>query len=221
MLMRSRAGVLAVVVLSLVACQGDEAAVETTVPPDLGPSEVVNEVLVAVTEGRFEDAALVTDQAQAGLMVLAEGAELGEVVTSLDEDAAAVAANFWSGFAQSLDPEFDPADASLEEDEPVERGGVTYVPVALRADGDSRTFYLRRDDRWKVDLMATFAPFVAERLTPRVESLLTSANPDADAVLGLLSSSVPSLEVAAANTSMEITTHQSLLALIERITRSS
>lgn len=207
--------------VTLAACRGEQAAPETTVGSDLEPSAVVSDLLAAIVEGRFEDTAALTDQRQAGLLALAEGAEISEVVEALDEDAAGVAANFWSGFAQSLDPSFDLESTTLEEGEELERGGERYVPVEMTGpDGEGRVFYLRQDDGWRVDLMATFAPLVAERLTPRVESLLTSANPNASTVVGLLNRSTPSLEVAAADASLDVSTHQSVLALIERITRA-
>lgn len=205
----------------LAACRGEQAAPETTVGSDLEPSTVVSELLAAIVEGRFEDTASLTDKRQAGLLALAEGAEINEVVEALDQDAAGVAANFWSGFAQSLDPAFDLEGTTLAAGEELEQGGERFVPVEMSGPaGEERIFYLRRDDGWRVDLMATFAPLVAERLTPRVESLLTSANPNAATVVAMLNRSTPSLEVAAADASLDVSTHQSLLALIERITRA-
>lgn len=216
-----RLGPVVFLLVILAACRGEQAVPETTVGTDLEPSMVVRELLAAILDGRFEDTAALTDQRQAALLALAEGAEINEVVEALDADAAGVAANFWSGFAQSLDPSFDLENTTLEVGEELEQGGNRYVPVEMSGpDGEERVFYLRRDDGWRVDLMATFAPLVAERLTPRVESLLTSANPNASTVVGLLNRSTPSLEVAAAEPSLDVSTHQSLLALIERITRA-
>lgn len=203
------------------ACSGEAAPPDTTYPADLEPAAVVDELLAAVSEGRFEDAASLTDVRQAGLLALAEGAEVGEVVDSLDEDATGVAANFWSGFAQSLMPSYDPAAFTVEAGEVQEQDGERYVPVVVTdPDGEERTFYLREEEGgWKIDLIATFAPLVAERLTPRVESLLTSANPEAAEVVSRLNRAIPSLEVAARST-LDVATYQSVLALIERITRA-
>lgn len=203
------------------ACQGEQAPPQTSVVSDLDPEGVVTDVLAAVAEGRFEDAAAYTDQRQAGLLALAEGSEISEVATALDEGASAVAANFWSGFAQSLDPSFSLESASLEVGEVTEQDGRRFVPVVMAGpEGEERVFYLRDEEGWKVDLMATFAPLVAERLTPRVEALLSSAHPDAGVVVGLLNDATPSLQVAAADPSLDVTTHQAVLALIERITRA-
>lgn len=207
--------------MALVACRGEEASPDTTLPSDLGPEEVVGELLDAVIEGRFEDTPPLTDQRQAGLLALAEGAEVNEVVEAIDDDSAGVAANFWSGFAQSLDPSFTLEGSSLVVGDEIEQDGDRYVDVVLiDAAGEERVFYLRRDDGWKVDLMATFAPLVAERLTPRVEALLSSANPDAATLVSLLNRSTPSLELAARRPGLDSGTHQSLLALIERVTRA-
>lgn len=211
-----------VLLVAVVACRGGEPAPATSsIPADLEPTAVVSELLEAVVEGRFEDTAALTDQGQAGLLALAEGAEVNEVVDSLDEDAAGVAANFWSGFAQSLDPEFTLEGATLGRGEETAQDGEQYVEVVMTdTAGDERVFYLRRDGGWKVDLMATFAPVVAERLTPRVEALLTSANPNAARLVNQLNQATPSLQVAAANADLDSGTHQSLLTLIERITRA-
>jgi hypothetical protein len=212
--------ILAVAVI-LAACSGEVSPADTTVSADLGPEQVVEELLHAITEGRFEDTSALTDHRQAGLLALAEGAEVNEVVEAVDDDTGGVAANFWSGFAQSLDPSFTPEGATIEQGETTESGGERYVQVVFTdVSGEARIFYLRRDGVWKVDLLATFAPVVAERLTPRVEALLSSANPHAATLVGWLHRSTPSLEVAAANPALDATTHQSLLALIERITRA-
>ncbi|MFP3914490.1 MAG: hypothetical protein ACLFWM_06415 [Actinomycetota bacterium] len=221
--MRSRCGLAVgvLVVMALAACQGEEVPAETTVPADLAPEEVVNQLLEAVLAGRFEETSALTDQRQAGLLALAEGADVNEVVQALDEDPGGVAANFWSGFAQTLDPSFTLEEASLEAGDTVRRDGESFVAVGVAGpEGEERVFYLRRDGTWRVDLMATFAPVVAERLTPRVESLLTSANPDASRVVGMLRRSIPSLRLAADDQGLEASVHQSLLALIERITRA-
>jgi hypothetical protein len=212
--------VLVALICLLAACRGDAAVLETTIPEDLEPTEVVRALLEAINEGRFEDTPSITDGEQAGLLVLAEGANPTEVVEAIEDDPDAVAANFWSGFAQTLEPEFSLAEATIEAGETLEEGGEEYVAVSVVTPEAERLFYLRRNGNWKIDLMATFGHIVAERLVPRVEALLSSANSHAATVVGMLNESASSLQLAARNPDLEASAHQSLLALIERVTRA-
>lgn len=211
-----------VVVVLLAACSSDPATDTSTGPTgDLDPEGVVRSLLADVQAGRFDHAASLTDTEQAVLLTLAEGADATDVSESLADGGAAVAANFWSGFAQTLDPADDPSQWSVEVGEEISDDGKTFVAVRIATgEDDSRTFFLRRNGSWQVDMMATFGPILAERLTPPVESLLSSANANASSVLALLVDAVPSLRVAEANTELPPATHQAVLGLIERITRA-
>lgn len=213
---------LAPALLLVAACFGDAAPSDTTVADDLDPVDVIAALFVAIEEGRFDDTASITDSQQASLVSLAEGADASEIMDAIEDDPDAVAANFWSGFAQTLDPEFDFDAVTLEAGERIELDGHAWVPVTLRDAADAeRVFYVRDDDGWKVDLMATFGHVLAERLVPRVEALLSSANTNAAALIGLLRQSAPSLQVAAQNPNLDLATHQALLALLERVTRAT
>lgn len=213
---------LAPALLVVAACFGDAGSPDTTLPADLDPVGVVGALFAAIDEGRFDDTTALTDVEQASLVSLAEGADASEIVGALEEDADAVAANFWSGFAQTLDADFDPDGVALEAGERIELEGRTWVPVTVRGVTDTdRIFYLRNDEGWKIDLMATFGHILAERLVPRVEALLSSANTNAATIIGLLRESAPSLQVAAQHPDLDLATHQALLALLERVTRAS
>lgn len=206
----------------LVSCSdGEQATTTTGPPPDLAPAEVVTEVIEAVIEGRFEDTPGMTHTDQAALLTLAEGADANDVVDALDEDGEEVAANFWSGFAQTLDTSFRPDQIEMETAEVMTESGLEFVMVTVAPpDADPREFLLRRNGAWRIDLMATFGPVLAERLIPPVEGLLSSANSNAARVLSELSDTAPSLRIAAANPSINPSSHQSLLGLIERVTRA-
>lgn len=204
------------------ACFGDAEPVETTLPPQMEPVDVVDALLTALHEGRFEDTPAFTDVEQASLVSLAEGADATEIVEALEEDPDAVAANFWSGFAQTLDPDLDPSAVALQAGERIELEGRVWVPVTVSGVAESeRVFYLRDADGWRIDLMATFGHVLAERLVPRVEALLSSANTNAATLIAMLRDSTPSLQVAAQNPDLDLAAHQALIALLERVTRAT
>lgn len=210
-------GVTALVVLT--ACAGEPAEPEPPLPDELSPVAVTETLLRAVGEGDFATATALTDTRQAALLALAEGVDATEVVRALEDDGRAVAANFWSGFAQTLDAGFPPEELFIEAEETESEDGNEFVAVrVVVGPDDSRTFYLRRADGWKVDLVATFGPILAERLVTRVDMLLGSANVNAGAVLAEWSRALPSLRVAARG-DISPAAHQSLIALIERLGR--
>lgn len=203
----------------LAGCAGDPEPGEGPSPAELGPEAVVEALLEAVAAGEFGDAAALTDTRQAALLTLAEGVDATEVVRALEDGGQAVTVNFWSGFAQTLESGFQPGTVTIEAGEPVNEDGTEFVPVRVIAgEDDVRTFHLRRDEAWVVDLVATFAPILAERLVARIDMLLGSANVNAGTVLAEWSRTLPSLRVAAQG-DISPGAHQSLIALMERISR--
>lgn len=211
---------MCVVAVGLFACSGEATTPDTTVPSGLAPEAVVEELLDAIAEGRFEDTAPLTDSTQAVLFTLAEGADAADVLEAMDAGGDAVAANFWSGFAQAIDADLAAGSVELETGEVVPESGEEFVTVTLTVDGGDRQYFvLRQAGGWKIDLMATFAPVLAERLIPPVESLLGSANADAGVVLGYLSEQEPSLNHSFTRPDLPADVHQHLLALVERVTR--
>lgn len=214
-------GMLLVVALVIgPACVDDGAATHETVVSNLDPVGVVAALLSAVDEGRFEDAAQLSDSSQAALLSLAEGADANDVVEALD-DAEVAVTNFWSGFAQTLEEDFDPGELELEAGDVItEEDGRFVIVTATPPSGDPLRFVVRRDGAWRIDLMGTFGPVLAERLIPPVEALLSSANSNADVVLARLRDAAPSLRVAADSPDVAPASHQLILTLIERVTRA-
>ena len=202
-------------------CFGDDTPPDTTLAAGLSPEEVVTTLMDLIIQGRFEETGDLTDSAHAALLTLAEGADASEVVEAVEAGGEDVAANFWSGFAQTLDPGVAVDDFEVSAGEAVTQDNEEFVTVTLTpAEGDPRYFVVRRAEEWIVDLMATFGPVLAERLIPPIESLLSSAHADASKVLGYLAGAAPSLRVSTSRPDLPPEAHQSLLALIERVTRS-
>lgn len=209
-------------VIALGACSDDSQPVDTTPPVEaLSPVEAVARLLSAVQDGRFDDAATLTDTTQAALLTLVEGADVSEVAEALGDGGDGVAANFWSGFAQTLPADFSADSVELSSGAEIVSGEQTFVRVTVtQASGETQDFVLRDDDRWRIDLMATFAPVLAARMIPTVDNVLESANPNAALVLDRLQSTAPSLRIASDAQNLTAETRQSLLALLERITRA-
>lgn len=218
--MRSRS-VLVAVALVAGACSGGDHEATTTLPPDLDPAATVAELLEAIVEGRFETTAALTVPGHAGLLTLAEGANAADILEAADADSAAVTANFWSGFAQTLEEGLDVGTLEYSTGEPQTVNGIDFVTVTVAGEGREPQYFVVADrDGWVVDLMATFGPVLADRLVPPIDSLLESANADAGVVLARLAETEPSLNYAFSRPDLPADAHQSLLALVERVTRT-
>ena len=77
----------------------------------------------------------------------------------------------------------------------------------------------RESDGYRIDLFASFAPGLAQRMVGPVERLLVAQTADSRLVLTELQGIVPSLLVAAERPGQPPDVVQSVLRLIELITR--
>lgn len=201
-----------VVALSLVlsACLG--GSVPEPVPDEAGspdsPEAVFDALVEALATDAFDTAATLTDPAQITVLAIAEGAEPRQVATFSEEDRAAVAANFWSGFSEQLRSSIGGGLGDLGAGDFVRRdeAGAQFATVVLSSTEDSpvRRLVLRNTaNGWLVDLLASFpAPLLGlipgaaqgirslgnEQLLTDLRSYETSvafvlADPDADPLL--------------------------------------
>ena len=207
-------------VLALIAaCGGDDGSGAPDQGPPGDPVAAVTMLSSALAEGDFLTAAELSVPGQAVLMALAEGATVSQVVRSLDEGGAEVAANFWTGFAQGAGGVLT-LPLEVVESGTVTEGGLEYRRVSITPEGgEPRTLYLRDVDGWKVDLFASFAGVLSSRLQAASEVLVNSGNEDAIRILSALGDIVPSLLVAAGDPAATPGESQNLLKLIEVITR--
>lgn len=211
---------LVVVALVLVSCAGGQGA-----DPEDGfgsgadsAEAAVTDLLAHLKSGEFSAALPLTIQGQAVLASLAEGATVEDVADGLRDGDEVIANNFWSGFAQTVEPALLDApvvvgsSAATVED-------VAFTVVTVGGGGVERTFSTRDVDGYRIDIFATFGPSLAGRLYPPVERLFDSADPDAVYILGAMRDQVPSLHVAAQTPGLAPNIVQDILQLIELITR--
>lgn len=208
-------------VVVVVACGGgsDEPTPITSGPGAESPASAVTELASFLAEGDFQAASALAVPKQAALASLAEGATFSQVARALEEGDAAVAANFWSGFAQGVG-EVIPAGVEVVNRGTVSQSGVEFSLVGVTpASGSERLVATREVDGYRVDLFASFAAGIAGRMLSPVEVMLSSTTDDAVLILGELQEIVPSLEVAASDQSLTPEAAQEILQLIELITR--
>ena len=184
------------------------------------PVAAVEELRSLLAAGDFGAASSLAVPGQAVLASLAEGAAPSTVAASLDDGDAEVAANFWTGFAQGVGGIFN-QEATLEDLGTTSEGGVEFSLVGITPQGGSRRVMVTRDvGGQRVDLFATFGAGLAEGMIPSVELLLASSNDDSGQILAALQDVVPSLLVAARDSSLSPEASQRILQLVEVITRA-
>jgi hypothetical protein len=217
--MRSRLTPVSALVAALVfACSGGEPA--PSGPSSAGtPEEAVSALIDHLDQAEFDAAGSLSVPRQAALASLAEGATFSDVADALSEGDSHVASNFWAGFAQGAGGYLAGATVG-DTGDPVVLDGVEFHPVAVRPEeGPGRTVFVRDEDGYRIDLFASFAPGLTERMPPTVERLLTTNTDDARLILGELEEVVPSLMVAANRGDQPSEATQQILRLVELITR--
>lgn len=222
--MRFRTGIPGLIALLLFsACSGDPAADTAVVvgPGGETPEVAIEQLLGYLDEGDFDSAASLAIPNQAALATLAEGAAVAEVAAALRDGDAEVAANFWSGFAQSI------ADVlgnglTVTGATPAEAEDTVFDVVHVStAAGGERQFVTRDVDGHRVDIFATFGPALASKLYSPLERLLASPIDDAILVLAEMKKQIPSLYMAAQTPDLAPGAIQEVLRLIELISRVS
>ncbi len=212
--------VICLAAMLAVACGQDSVDPQPTLGP--GPESAVaavEEVHSMVRGGDFDGAATLTIPKHAALASLAEGATFSQVATALRDGDLDVAANFWSGFAQAAGDSFL-SDADVADAGPETVGSTSFAltTVVSESSGDRR-IVTQDIDGYRIDLFASFGSGLAERMISPVEILLTSATGDATLILTELEAIVDSLQLAATTPGISPDSVQSILQLVELITR--
>lgn len=218
--MRRRA-TLALVVLIVLACGGGEDP-DTSITRGQGAESAVaavEELHDLLIEGDFAGASSLAMPGHAALASLAEGAGSGEVAQALGSGDEAIAANFWSGFAQGFG-EVLSGEITVEEIGPRTESDVEFFLVGVTPEsGNTRRLVTQDVDGHRVDLFASFGAGLADRLISPVEILVDSPTGDSAVILQALHGVVPSLLLAASDESLGPEAVQNVLRLVELITR--
>lgn len=216
-----RLSLLLVAVLVAVACNsGDDGGEDVERGPGAESAvATVDELVRLLAEPDFETASSLAHPDQAALASLAEGATFGEVAAALRDGDAAIAANFWSGFAQGageyLTGSITTADGGTFSQDDVEFHTVLVTP----GNGAQRAIQTRESDGFRVDLFASFGAGLAPRMVQPVERLLTTQTDDARLILQRLRDTIPSLLVAANQEDLDTDLIQDLVRVVELVTR--
>lgn len=208
------------IVLGIVAaCSGAAAPDSTAAGAGRTPEQLVSSLIDHLEGAEFEAAGDLTAPGQAALASLAEGATFSDVADALREGDAQIASNFWSGFAQGAGGYLTGATVT-GADEPVIRDGVEFHPVQVRPqEGPTRRIFVRGGDTNRIDVFASFAPGLADRMPASVERLITTNTDDARLILSQLETIAPSLLVAMEVGDQPTEATQQILRLVEVVTR--
>ncbi len=192
---------------------------DTLGPGGESPESAVDALIESLGAADFDSTVSLAVANQAALATLAEGATFGQVADAIRSNDQAIVANFWAGFAQGAGS-FLTESVELEPGEVVERDGIEYEIVRIIPEsGGEREVMARDNEGYRIDLFASFAPGLAPRMVGPVERLLAAQTADARLVLSELREVVPSLLVAAERPDQPAEVVQSVLRLVELITR--
>lgn len=186
-----------ILMLGLIGCTAESDATQPS-GPSAGleqPEQAVTGLLAALAAEEYGEAVDLTVDGQMVVVALVEGATVDEAKLVAGQPKA-VGANFWRGFEAGLDRYLGvgAGEIVIGEVTEFEAGGARFARVAVRPDSGDRFMVVKQDNGWKVDVVATFAPALASKLGGSATSL--RADPDAAALLAVMTAQRPSLEAA-------------------------
>jgi len=204
---------LVLVLLVTVSCTDAPAEVPiTAVPPAPGAPEAstaVDRLLAAVTAGDYATASDLTVDSQMVAIAVTENASVEALHGVLATGGRDIGANYWESFAATIEEFMGASTFTVGNTEAVSIEGVDFALVDVNASADlvGRRFVAQRlDDGWKIDVVATFAPAMAQRLGRTADSL--RADPTAEDILAAIIDQRHSLEVALRDAALEVDTIQ-------------
>jgi hypothetical protein len=202
------------ILLVLLACSNAVSATSATTPTaDVPPEEVADEVAAALDGGDPAIVASLTDLRPMPWVALAEGATVEEAAgIEAGENSLAVADNFWTGFLESAGLEGD----EVADIEAFTEGSTDFARLEL----GSGSIILNQSDAWRIDVIASFAAPLAERLLGAVEVIVANRSAEADVLREMLRGERDAVAVASADPSITTTARaavEEVLAAIDSI----
>jgi hypothetical protein len=202
------------ILLVLLACSNAVTATSATTPTaDVPPEEVADEVAAALDGGDPAIVASLTDLRPMPWVALAEGATVEEAAgIEAGENSLAVADNFWTGFLESAGL----AGNEVADIEAFTEGSTDFARLEL----GSGSIILNQSDAWRIDVIASFAAPLAERLLGAVEVIVANHSAEADVLREMLRAERDAVAVASADPSITTTARaavEEVLAAIDSI----
>jgi hypothetical protein len=195
--------------VGILSCRPEAATTTANAGDGLTPEEVASTLVAALESGDFGGAARLTITDQLPWVVMAEGASLAQAAGLQPADLVTVAENYWEGFSGSA-PQLPAIEAGAVEE--AEVGGLGFATVPL--EGRLR-LVLRREESWRLDIIASFAPTLVNRLIESAELVEANRGEDADLLRQVLSQQWPSVEMASRQPGLPSTTRDDLARLLE------
>jgi hypothetical protein len=174
------------------------APAPTMQPGVSDPATAVTELLASLASGDFERASQLTVDDQMMSIAVTGNVPTEALHGVLATGGSDIGRNYWQSFAANLEgflgvgPDQVGTGAVAE----MEVDGVSFASVQLLVPGDSasRRLVVQRTDGWKVDVVASFGPALAQRLGRAAEAF--RADPSAAEILASLARQRPSLRVS-------------------------
>lgn len=191
------------------ACDSDlTTTTANTVSDGREATEVAEALLEAMSTGDYSAAAALTFPDQLAWVVMAEGGSLTQAADLLDAGLEQVAANYWQGFAETTQL----GEVAVRGVEESEIRGTRFAFVSLN--GRLRLI-LRNSDGWRVDIIASFAPTLVNRLIEAAQVVEANRGDQATSMREMLAAQRPSVEAASGQPGLPDDTRTDLLMLLE------
>lgn len=218
-IMATRSSVLVVVVaLSGLAssCSPEPETAPVSAPAPMvepgvaDPAMAVTELLDSLASGDFERASQLTVDDQMLSIAVTGNVPTEALHGVLATGGSDIGQNYWQSFTANLEGFLGvgPDQVSTGAVSEIDVDGVSFASVQLLVPGDSarRRLVVQRTDGWKVDVVASFGPALAQRLGRAAEAF--RADPSAAEILASLVRQRPSLQVSLDAPGLEAETAQ-------------
>lgn len=179
-------------------------------PGAADPRAAVEGLFDALEAGDFERAAALTVDDQMLAIAVTGNVPTNALQGVLDTGGADIGANYWESFTTNVQSFLGvaPGDVTTGAVDDLEVAGVRFATVELQVPVDAarRRFVVQQGEGWKVDVVATFGPALAQRLGKAADGF--RADPSAADILASLVRQRPSLEVSLAAPGLDAETTQ-------------